>query len=310
MLLSTMQMHIPDGFLSLPVALLGWGLTLALLAAALRRIDSSQSSRQLPLMGVLAAFIFAAQAVNFPVAAGTSGHLIGGALAAILIGPWQGMLVMTAVVTVQALVFQDGGLLALGWNLFNMAAVSCFVGDLVYRWLRGEPAQEGRRVPLAAFLAGWISVMTAATATSLQLAASGTIALKLALPAMLGVHALIGIGEGLITAGAAAFLLRARPAAVAPQTSGRRTAYLLIGAGLALLLAPLASSFPDGLERVAERLAFDDRARALGIGLLNDYAIPGIGSPAVATILAVALGSALLAGVGWLTARALAGREG
>src|SRR3990172_1418570 len=135
MLLSPAPMHIPDGFLSLPVALVGWGLTLALLAAALRRANAAS---QLPLMGVLAAFIFAAQAINFPVAAGTSGHLIGAALAAILLGPWQGMLTMTAVVSVQALVFQDGGLLALGWNLFNMAALACFTGDLVYRRL-GAP---------------------------------------------------------------------------------------------------------------------------------------------------------------------------
>lgn len=304
MLLSPVHMHIPDGFLSLPVALLGWALTLALLAAALRRTDAARSSRALPLMGVLAAFIFAAQAINFPVAAGTSGHLIGGALAAILLGPWQGMLVMTSVVTVQALVFQDGGLLALGWNLFNMAAVGCFVGDLVYRGLA-----NGGRKPVAAFLAGWVSVMVAATATSLQLAASGTVALQLALPAMLGVHALIGIGEGLVTAGAAAFLERAQPAVLDQPAGDPRAAYLLIGVGLAVLLAPLASSFPDGLERVAERLAFDAQARVLGIGVLSDYAIPGISSPALATVLAVALGSALLAGVGWLVGRRLSRGE-
>jgi cobalt/nickel transport system permease protein len=301
MLLSPAAMHIPDGFLSLPVALVGWGLTLALLAAALRRANAAN---QLPFMGVLAAFIFAAQAINFPVAAGTSGHLIGGALASILLGPWQGMLTMTAVVSVQALVFQDGGLLALGWNLFNMAALACFVGDPVYR------ALHSRRAP-AAFLAGWLSVMAAAAATSLQLALSGTVAIRLVLPAMLGVHALIGIGEGLITVGAVVFLrgagLLARPAGA---TGDRRTAYLLLGFGLALLLTPLASGFPDGLERVAERLAFDVNARALGIGLLRDYALPGVSNPALATALAVALGATLLAGVGWLLARALARAEG
>ena len=303
---SPAAMHIPDGFLSLPVALVGWGLTLALLAAALRRTNTAS---QLPLMGVLAAFIFAAQAINFPVAAGTSGHLIGGALAAILLGPWQGMLAMTAVVTVQALVFQDGGLLALGWNLFNMAALACFAGDWVHRRMG---ALQGRRAPAAGFLAGWLSVMAAATAASLQLALSGTVALRLVLPAMLGVHALIGIGEGLITAGAVAFLRGAQPAVLArpEDASGdRRPAYLLLGLGLALLLTPLASGFPDGLERVAERLEFGAQARGLGIGLLSDYAIPGVSSPALATALAVALGAALLAGVGWLLARSLARAE-
>ena len=304
MFLSPTAMHIPDGFLSLPVALVGWGLTLALLAAALRRANAAS---QLPLMGVLAAFIFAAQAINFPVAAGTSGHLIGAALAAILLGPWQGLLTMTAVVSVQALVFQDGGLLALGWNLFNMAALACLAGDLVYRQLG---ALQARRAPAAGFLAGWLSVMAAATAASLQLALSGTVALRLVLPAMLGVHALIGVGEGLITAGAVAFLhgagVLARPAGA---SGDRRTAYLLLCLGLALLLTPLASGFPDGLERVAERLAFDVNPRALGIGLLSDYSLPGVSSPALATALAVALGAALLAGIGWLISRALARGE-
>jgi cobalt/nickel transport system permease protein len=300
-------MHIPDGFLSLPVALVGWGVMLALLAAGLRRV---RATSQLPLMGVLAAFIFAAQAINFPVAAGTSGHLIGGTLAAILLGPWQGMLTMAAVVSVQALVFQDGGLLALGWNLFNMAALACFTGDLVFRGLGG---QLGRRTSAAAFLASWVSVMLAATATSLQLAISGTVPLRLVLPAMLGVHALIGLGEGLITAAALAFLRRAQPAALAQPLAAagdRRPAYLLLGLGAALLLAPLASAFPDGLERVAERLEFGAQARGLGIGLLSDYAIPGVSSPALATILAVALGAGLLAAVGWLTGRALSRSQG
>jgi cobalt/nickel transport system permease protein len=313
MLLTPVAMHIPDGFLSLPVALLGWGLTLVLLNAALRRMYYGSSAaapgrgaspEQLPLMGLLAAFLFAAQAINFPVAAGTSGHLLGGALAAILLGPWQGMLAMTAVVAVQALAFQDGGLLAMGWNLFNMAALACFIGDLAYRRL-ARP--DGRGASAAPFLAGWLSVMAAAAATSLQLAASGTVALRLVLPPMLGVHAFIGIGEGLITAGAVAFLRRARPTAWAqpqPRRGDRRQAYLLLGLGLALLLAPLASPSPDGLLRVAQQLGFDAQARAPAYGLLSDYALPGVRSPALATVLAVGLGALLLAGAGWLASRA------
>src|SRR3972149_859081 len=130
MFLSPAAMHIPDGFLSLPVALVGWGLTLALLAAALRRANAAN---QLPLMGVLAAFIFAAQAINFPVAAGTSGHLIGAALAGIVLGPWASLVVMTVVVGTPALLFQDGGLIALGWNIVNMGALAACGGYAAYQ---------------------------------------------------------------------------------------------------------------------------------------------------------------------------------
>jgi cobalt/nickel transport system permease protein len=162
-------------------------------------------------MGVMGAFIFAAQMMNFPVAGGTSGHLLGGALAAILLGPWAAILVMTAVVGLQALLFQDGGLAALGANVFNMGVLTAFVGYGVYVLLRPlERAWAPGRV-VAAFAAAWVSVEVAAIATSFQLAISDTSPLDVALPAMVGVHALIGIGEGLITAAALSFLLAARP---------------------------------------------------------------------------------------------------
>ena len=133
--LTTTAMHIPDGFLSLVVALAFWVLSVAAVSIALGRIRHELRERQVPLMGVLAAVIFAGQMLNFSVAGGTSGHLLGAALASILLGPWPAVLVMTSVISVQALVFQDGGLLALGANLFNMAVAGVFIAWGVYRLL-------------------------------------------------------------------------------------------------------------------------------------------------------------------------------
>jgi cobalt/nickel transport system permease protein len=213
-------MHIPDGFLSLMVAGVAWALSIAALAYAIYRTNQQLGERQVPLMGVMAAFIFAAQMLNFPVAGGTSGHLIGGALAAILLGPWAGMLVMTSVVAVQALLFQDGGLVAMGANIFNMGVIACIVGYCVYlgaqRILGGRPWVN----LVSAFVASWCSVFVTSLVCAVQLAVSGSSPLQVALPAMGGVHALIGVGEGLITVAALAFvtatrrdLVESRPAA-------------------------------------------------------------------------------------------------
>lgn len=204
-------MHIPDGFVNVATAAAGYAASGASVAYAARRSSAELNERQVPLMGVSAAFIFAAQMLNFPVAGGTSGHLLGGALVAILLGPWAGMLVMTAVVALQALLFQDGGLLALGVNVLNMAVVGVLVGHLVYRAL--NRLLGGGRLALygGGFAAAWLSVVVASVLAAVELALSGTAALGLALPAMAVVHVLIGAGEGLITVGVLAFLSLARP---------------------------------------------------------------------------------------------------
>jgi cobalt/nickel transport system permease protein len=209
--LSPDNLHIPDGFVSAPVAVAGYVASALVIAVAVRRASDRMGEKAAPLMGVLAAFIFAAQMINFPVAGGTSGHLLGGTLAAIFLGPWAAILVMTSVVSVQALVFQDGGLGALGVNIFNMGIVTALLG---YALFMGFNVFAGTRpsVRLAgAFVAGWTTVMVAAGLTAIQLAISDTSALDVALPNMLGVHALIGIGEGLITAAAVAFVQSSRP---------------------------------------------------------------------------------------------------
>ncbi len=203
-------MHIPDGFLDAKtfVALDVVGAGFVAVAAA--RARRALNERAVPLMAVLAAFIFAAQMLNFPVAGGTSGHFTGGALAAILLGPWAAVLVMTLVLVIQALAFGDGGVLALGANVFNMAAVAPFVGYGLYRLIRRLWRNEAGRF-VASFAGAWLAVVAAATACGAELAISGTIPPAVVLPAMTAVHAVIGIGEGLITALALAAVRGTRP---------------------------------------------------------------------------------------------------
>jgi cobalt/nickel transport system permease protein len=205
------QLHAPDGFLSVPIAVLMWIVTIVVTAYAVKRTNDTFDERAIPLMGVTAAFIFAAQMFNFQVVGGTSGHLLGGVLAAVLLGPWAGTLVMVAVVAVQALVFQDGGLVVMGANIFNMGIIGTLGGYAIYRALCGILGGEPRsRIP-AAGIAAWLSVFLAAAAMAVELGLSGTTDLRLALTAMLAIHALIGIGEALITMAALAFIQVTRP---------------------------------------------------------------------------------------------------
>ena len=215
-----LPLHAPDGFFTLPVVLAGYLIAGAIIALALRQTRKELNERMVPMMGVMAAFIFAAQMLNFPVAGGTSGHLIGGALAAIILGPWAAVLVMTSVVALQALLFQDGGLVVLGVNLLNMSILSCLTGYFVF-WLARRLGVSFTHLLIGGFVAAWVSVEAGAVAAAVELAISGTSPFSVALPAMAGVHAFIGIGEGLITMGALSFiraarrdLLRVRPEAV------------------------------------------------------------------------------------------------
>ncbi len=299
-----LALHIPDGFLSVPVAVLFWVATIAVVAIAVRQCRSLDE-RQVPLIGVMAACIFAAQMLNFPIAGGTSGHLLGGALAAIVLGVWPAILVMTCVVALQALLFQDGGLLAMGANIFNMGVLTTFVGWACYRGLISMLRSQRWAIVTTGFVAAWLSVMAAALLTSLQLIASGTSA-TVVLPAMLGVHAFIGIGEGLITAAALSFLLATRPDLLAGSAAGapgtrRAGAGILVGgvliAALLALLSPLASSFPDGLERVAEDLGFLDRGLDPAYSVLPDYTIPGLDG-GISTILAGLVGVLIIVMLG------------
>lgn len=199
-------MHIPDGFLDLKT----WG-SLAVvsgifLGLAVKKTNKKLGEKQVPLLGVTAAFIFAAQMLNFPVAGGTSGHFMGGVLAGVLLGPFSGLLVMSTVLIVQCLIFQDGGLTALGANIFNMGVVGSFLA--YYLWF--ICAKLFPR-PISIFFSAWLSIMLAASFCALELAFSGTVPLRIVLPAMVGIHTLIGLGEGIITVGILSFLEKIRP---------------------------------------------------------------------------------------------------
>jgi cobalt/nickel transport system permease protein len=204
-------MHIPDGFLSTEVAVACFVPAAVAVGVGLKRANVELDERRVPLLGVTAAFIFAAQMLNFPVAGGTSGHFLGAALAAILLGPWLACLVLAVVLGVQAFVFADGGITALGANVFNMGVVGALlVGGLMYAARR--VAGRGRTALLAISGAGaWLAVMAGATTTSLGLALSGTVPLGTVLPAMLGVHALIAVGEAVVTVAAVSAVLATRP---------------------------------------------------------------------------------------------------
>lgn len=203
-------LHAADGFFSVPVSTVFWIITALALAYSLKRAGEELDERAVPLMGVMAAFIFAGQMFNFQIPGGTSGHLLGGVLAAVLLGPWAATVVMACVIAVQAVVFQDGGLVVLGANIFNMGIIGTIGGYWVYRAIAGALGGEGRaRLPAAA-VAAWLSVVAAAVIVSFQLAVSDTTSLGAALIAMVGWHILIGIGEAIITVGALAFIQASR----------------------------------------------------------------------------------------------------
>ena len=298
--LRPVALHIPDGFLSTPIALVGWVLAVALIAMALRQTRTQLGERQVPVLGVLAAFIFAAQAINFPVAGGTSGHLLGGALAAIVLGPWAAVLVMTAVVGLQGLLFQDGGLIVMGWNIVNMGILTAFIGVAVLRIVEGIFGKSRTTLIVGGALAAWLSVEAGALATALQLALSGTSPLGIALPAMLGVHALIGVGEAIITVGALVLISQTRPdlLKMGESAPGTRSAGF-VGAGLVVAVVVASMSFlaspaPDGLERVATDNGFIGSALGPYFTVLPDYTIPFIGNSTVSGIVAVVLGTLLV----------------
>ena len=304
-------MHLPDGFLDAKTTLTTGALSIVGLGLALRQTAQVLPPRRVPLLGLSAAFLFAAQMVNFPVLGGTSGHLLGGVLVATLLGPSAALVVMAAVLIVQCLLFADGGVLALGANFFNMGLVAVLGGYVIYRvvekWLPGLPG----RVTALAF-AGWCSTVLAAVCCAGQLAWSNTVAWSVALPAMAGIHMLIGLGEGLIGALVLLAIARTRPdliAESAPDTPpiplrGYVVYGLLVALGVALFVAPFACSWPDGLEAVATRLGFESKAHEpLVTTPLSNYQLHGLGSPVMTTALAGVIGTALVFGLAVLFGR-------
>jgi cobalt/nickel transport system permease protein len=299
MLSGKLFMHIPDGFMSISVSIVLWVVSIIVIGIALRKTSKQLGDKEIPLMGILAAAIFAGQMLNFSVTGGTSGHLLGAALATILLGPWAAILVMTSVVSIQALVFQDGGLIALGANLFNMAVVGVFVSYAVITVINKLFKNEKTALFSSSVVAAWFSIFIASLGCALELALSGTSAANIAIPAMASIHALIGVGEALITLGAVSFVYAARKDLLKIGAANKATNKgILIGGGLITLalvvLSPLASSHPDGLEWVAEKQGFLSVAQDSIYNLIPDYVMPGLTNEAAATIIAGIIGAVVV----------------
>jgi cobalt/nickel transport system permease protein len=258
-------MHMANELLSVPVAGATLAISAALVSLAARRARQATSDARLPLMGVMGAFVFAAQMINFtlPGMPGTSGHLGGGVLLAILLGPAAAIVTMAAILIVQCLLFQDGGLLALGCNIINMGVIPCLLGWTTYRAVLGPAAKAAAwRQYLAAWIACVVGVTSGAAMVPLEAAASGVLLVPLSqfLGVMIGVHLIISLCEGAVTFAVIAYLRRVRPQLMGvetmdPQVAGNRPGYGVVTASLlvtALLLAGVASWFastlPDGLE--------------------------------------------------------------
>lgn len=259
-----LALHAPDGLFSLPVGVVMAVAVAAAVALSVYSLQRSQDHRRVPLMGLMAAFIFAAQIVNVPVGPGVSGHLLGGTLAAILLGPAAATIVMATVIFFQALL-GDGGLTALGPNIFNMGLIGTWFGWGIYRLMRGRIASPRRTVAAAAFGA-WCSITLASVAASAELALSGLVSFGSVLPPLLGIHMLIGAGEAAITAAVVAYVLRTRPDVVATSMAAERhvtrtRSNVVSAAGamaVALLLAvmPALTESPDGFEYVGQSQGF------------------------------------------------------
>ncbi len=262
-------MHIPDGFLSTPV----WA---SLDAAALpavsymaRRAKRGFDDARAPLLGVMGAFVFAAQMINFPVGAGTSGHLLGAALLAYTLGPAAASLAMTAILAIQALVFQDGGVLALGANVFNMAIAGVLAACAPY-WLWGS----GSRRKTAIFLGGALSVMTSAILALAELLVSGVPLTRSALGASLALFAVAAVLEGAITLAVIGAMEKIQPQFVRKPAAGRPRALAAAVAVAAALAAGgflITSAAPDGIWSLANRTGIASRARSLYSTPFTDY---------------------------------------
>ena len=321
-------MHIPDGVLDPRVAVATGLVGAAGLAYGLRVVERQLGERTTALMGMCSAFVFAAQMVNFPVGPGVSGHLLGGVLAAVILGPWAGSVAMASVLIVQCFLFGDGGLTALGANFVNMGLIGSVGGYAIYRpirrWLGGK-----RGVLIGAMAAAWFAVLLAAGACAIELSLLGGRTTFMHVLSWMGlVHAAIGLGEALITGMVVRLVLLTRPDLIDPDLAGAgdirggsphrgwveaTVAGLAIALAVAVFLAPFASESPDGLEYVASVTeAFSEEASPVISAPLPDYELPLAGSEnvRVATALAGLVGTLVVFGFGWGLARVFSAAGG
>uniref|UniRef100_A0A7C3RBC8 Nickel transporter n=1 Tax=Archaeoglobus fulgidus TaxID=2234 RepID=A0A7C3RBC8_ARCFL len=276
-------MHIPDGYLDLSIAALFFVLTLLVLGYSIYRL---RGERLTSLFGVLSAAIFAAQMLNWPIPGGTSAHFVGGALAGILLGPYAGSLAMAIVLTIQTLVFNDGGITAWGANVWNMAIVNVFLGYYIYRTFSRYNKN------FAAFLAGWLGITAAAIFAGIEIGLSTSFAygLSVTVPVMGVWHALLGVIEGIITAGVVGYIATRRADLLEKKEVGK-TSFALIAALIALspVFAYLAEEvgYAEPLEKAAEMIGLEEEP--IYEGLFPDYTISGL-DPYTGTLLSGLLG--------------------
>jgi len=302
-------MHIPDGFLEPKVWVSLTAVSAAAVAYASKKVSKNLDEKKVPLMGVIAAFVFAAQMVNFPVGGGTSGHLMGGVLIATIMGPFAALLMISTVLIIQALLFQDGGITALGANIFNMGIVGAGLGYLTFKGLNRVTGN----LNFALFTASWLSVVTAAGIAAAELSISGVIPISVSLPAMTGVHAIIGIGEGAITIAALGLISGvSKDVFYGVQTvevrkvQRRPMLWILLAVSMlvAVFIAPFASEFPDGLEKVAESLGFLKRGTSKVTSPLPDYQILGLRG-GISTSMAGVVGVLVTFGLAYMIVKVL-----
>ncbi len=316
-------MHAPDGFLSTGTAIATGAISAATISVAIRQAKTRMPEKVVPLAGITAAFVFAVQMFNFPVAAGTTGHLLGGALAAILLGPHVGALVVTVVVVVQALVFADGGLTALGYNILNMAIVPAYGGFAMFSWLRRFLPRNSGGLIAATGLAAGASVVMAAAAFSIEwlFGATAPIPFDTVFAAMVGVHSLIGIGEGVISALAVGAVLTVRPDLVFGARDLSRAqlddnkvplrAFIFAGLAVTVIFATVVSQFavdnPDGLERVAQDTGFvsSGQDHSLSSSVFADYATTGVANETLSLAIAGLTGIVITLAVAYGLFRAI-----
>ena len=297
-------MHVPDGFINAPVSIGTGVISFATLWAYVRSAKSLVADKLIALTGMMSALIFVLQMINFPIAAGTSGHLLGGALAVIVLGPNLGIICISIVVVIQSLLFADGGLSALGINVLNMAIITSLVGWLTISSWKKLFGEANISIISGSIVAGILSVVFSSIAFVFEYALGGTVSVPLGsvLIAMVSSHLLIGLGEGVITALIVSLLLRVRSDLIYIKTNNdkKNSKSSFYGLFIFLLLCltlitPYASSSPDGLESVAGDFGFSEDSGI--VLLLDDYGISGLNNDFLSTALSAVLGVVVVIGV-------------
>ena len=309
-------MHVPDGFINAQVSVATGVISLGTLWAYVRNAKNLVADKLIALTGMMSALIFVLQMINFPIAAGTSGHLLGGALAVIVLGPSLGIICISIVVVIQSLLFADGGLSALGVNVLNMAIITSLTGWLTITFWKKLFGDSQFTLISGSVIAGLLSVVFSSIAFVMEYAIGGTVSVPLGsvLIAMISTHLFIGLGEGIITALIISLLLRVRSDLVYANTKKNKSNTLSTSYGLFIVLilsltlvTPYASSSPDGLESVASNFGFEETDGV--VLLLEDYGISSVNNNFVSTILSALLGVLSIAGLSTLFFRRKSGKN-